>query len=67
MSPGSLLPTPPITTSISLAAGGCEIESWLVPGACILPTPVEILIPLGQWERTSEKLVVNDRAKAAMR
>lgn len=47
--------------------GGCQLERWLVPGACILPTPVEVLIPLGQWERTSEKLVVNPRAKEAIR
>ncbi len=49
------------------AEGECEMERWLVPGACILPTPVEVLIPLGRWERTSEKLVVNERAKEAIR
>lgn len=45
----------------------CELERWLVPGACILPTPLEVMMPLGRWERTSEKLVVNDQAKEAMR
>ena len=49
------------------AAGVCEMGSWLVPGACILPTPVDVMIPLGKWERTSEKLVVNDSAKGAIR
>ncbi|GAB4821980.1 hypothetical protein N2152v2_009026 [Parachlorella kessleri] len=47
--------------------GVCEMASWLVPGACILPTPVDVTIQLGKWERTSEKLVVNDSAKQAIR
>ena len=48
--------------------GGCDLGTWINPNACILPTPVPVIIELGQWERQSVNLTghVNAGAKQAM-
>lgn len=43
------------------------MDRWLPLGACILPTPTDVVIPLSQWERISIQLVVNTEAKAVFR
>ncbi|KAL4859210.1 Sister chromatid cohesion protein PDS5 B-B [Chlorella vulgaris] len=46
--------------------GGCELAHWLLPDACLLPPPYPVLLPLlGRWERQSEKLAVDPKARAA--
>ncbi len=40
----------------SVGSNGCELQTWINPHACILPTPVPVVIQLGQWERQSVDL-----------
>ena len=53
-----------------MAAEGDVLKSWRSHGpggpSSALPR-CQVLIPLGEWERTSEPLVVNDEAKEAFR
>lgn len=37
-------------------SSGCELQRWITPEGCILPTPVPVVIELGQWERQSVDL-----------
>ena len=46
--------------------GGCALDRWLLPDACLLPPPYPVLLPLlGRWERQSEKLAVGPEARRA--
>jgi Ca-activated chloride channel family protein len=38
-------------------SSGCELQRWITPQGCILPTPVPVIIELGQWERQSVDLI----------
>ncbi len=50
----------------SIAGGGCALNNWLLPNACLLPPPYPVLLPLlGRWERQSEKLAVGPKARSA--
>jgi len=56
------------TYGVTQAAEGCQLESWIVPDGCILPTPVPVIIELNQWERQSQNLTghVPPPAKTSM-
>lgn len=58
----------PVPYGVRRQAGGCTLDRWLMPEGCILPPPWPVLAPLlGQWERQSQPLAVNEEAKAAFR
>jgi Ca-activated chloride channel family protein len=49
-----------------ISGGGCELTRWLLPDGCLLPPPYPVLLPLlGRWERESEELAVDPKARAA--
>lgn len=54
---------------VKQVSGGCDLGSWINPAACILPTPVPVVIELGQWERQSVNLTghVDPGAKQAFK
>lgn len=53
-------------TPLGYSQGSCGLERWAAPGACILPVPDVIILPrLGEWERQSAALKVNDDARAS--
>lgn len=47
----------------SEAGGGCELESWLLPTACLLPLPFPAVAALSEWERTSHNLTAGPEAQ----
>lgn len=47
------------------AQGRCELQSWLVPDACLLPLPFSVVVELGQWERQSEELRASPESQKA--
>lgn len=54
-STGSIETDPYQVTSLGTSSG-CELQRWLTPKGCILPTPVPVVTELGQWERQSVDL-----------
>lgn len=54
------------TYDVQSAGNGCIIDNFLVPDACILPTPVLLQVQLGQWERQSEKLRISNESRVAL-